>query len=60
MLDVTGSGSEIVYEPLPVDDPTQRQPDIALATRALGWAPVVELTEGVTRTTEWFRQLDLG
>jgi dTDP-glucose 4,6-dehydratase len=60
VLAVTGSGSEIVYHPLPVDDPAQRKPDIGLATRALGWAPVVELTEGVTRTTEWFRQLDLG
>jgi dTDP-glucose 4,6-dehydratase len=60
VLSVTGSSSEIVYHPLPVDDPAQRKPDISLATRALGWAPVVELTEGVTRTTEWFRQLDLS
>jgi dTDP-glucose 4,6-dehydratase len=60
VLSVTGSSSEIVYHPLPVDDPAQRKPDIGLATRALGWAPVVELTEGVTRTTEWFRQLDLS
>jgi dTDP-glucose 4,6-dehydratase len=59
VLAVTGSSSEIVYHPLPVDDPAQRKPDITLATRALGWAPVVELTEGVTRTTEWFRRLDL-
>ena len=39
VLDVTGSTSEIVFEPLPVDDPTQRQPDITLAREVLGWEP---------------------
>ena len=39
MLEVTGSASEIVHEPLPVDDPTQRQPDITLAREQLGWEP---------------------
>ncbi|HEY7438735.1 MAG TPA: NAD-dependent epimerase/dehydratase family protein, partial [Acidimicrobiia bacterium] len=52
---VSGSSSEIVHEPLPVDDPTQRQPDITLARRVLGWEPRVELEEGLTRTLEWYR-----
>ena len=39
VLEVTGSDSEIVFEPLPVDDPTRRCPDITLAHRELGWKP---------------------
>jgi dTDP-glucose 4,6-dehydratase len=56
VLEVTGSDSEIVYEPLPVDDPTQRQPDISLARELLGWEPEVPLREGLARTADWFRQ----
>jgi dTDP-glucose 4,6-dehydratase len=56
VLAVTGSESEIVYEPLPVDDPTQRQPDITLARTHLGWEPRIGLREGLERTAEWFRQ----
>jgi dTDP-glucose 4,6-dehydratase len=56
VLEVTGSPSEIVYEPLPVDDPTQRQPDITLARSALGWEPEIALREGLERTATWFRQ----
>ncbi|MEA3019933.1 MAG: dTDP-glucose 4,6-dehydratase [Actinomycetota bacterium] len=54
--EITGSGSEIVYEPLPVDDPTQRQPDITLARELLGWEPRIELRDGLARTVEWFRE----
>lgn len=50
MLEVTGSRSPIVHEPLPVDDPAQRRPDIGLARRALGWSPVVPLRAGLERT----------
>ncbi len=57
VLDVTNSGSEIVFEPLPVDDPTVRQPDISQARRLLGWEPVVELREGLTRTAEWLARV---
>src|SRR5206468_6877335 len=54
VLVVTGSSSEIVYEPLPVDDPTQRKPDISLAKRVLKWEPRVELDEGLRKTAAWF------
>jgi dTDP-glucose 4,6-dehydratase len=56
VLEVTGSASEILYEPLPVDDPAQRQPDITMAREQLGWEPVVPLPEGLARTTDWFRR----
>jgi nucleoside-diphosphate-sugar epimerase len=54
VLEVTSSSSEIVYEPLPVDDPTQRQPDITLARQVLRWEPRVPLEEGLRNTAEWF------
>jgi dTDP-glucose 4,6-dehydratase len=56
VLEVTGSSSELVEEPLPVDDPTQRQPDISKARELLGWSPTVELREGLERTVPWFRE----
>jgi len=54
-LAATGSTSDLVFEPLPVDDPRQRRPDITLATELLGWAPEVTLDEGLARTVEWFK-----
>jgi len=54
VLDVVGSSSELVYEPLPQDDPTQRKPDITRARTLLGWEPVVQLREGVARTAAAF------
>jgi dTDP-glucose 4,6-dehydratase len=54
VVEITGSSSEISFEPLPEDDPVQRRPDISLATRVLGWQPEVPLREGLMRTAEWF------
>lgn len=54
---ITGSSSEIILKPLPSDDPVQRQPDINLARKALGWEPVVHLEEGLARTIEYFNGL---
>jgi UDP-glucuronate decarboxylase len=51
----TGSGSKIVFKPLPQDDPTQRRPDITLAQNALGWRPTVQLDEGLDRTIAYFK-----
>jgi len=55
VLEITGSSSKIVHEPLPVDDPTQRKPDITLARSLLGWEPDVQLHAGLARTAEWMR-----
>ena len=55
VVEVTGSDSQVVHEPLPIDDPTQRRPDITLARKELGWEPAIELREGLARTIEWFR-----
>ena len=60
ILELTGSPSKLVYEPLPPDDPIQRQPDITLAKERLGWEPTVSLREGLIKTIEWFRAIDLS
>ena len=52
-----GARSEIVFEPLPEDDPQQRQPDITKARRLLGWEPSVSLDDGLRLTLDYFRQL---
>jgi dTDP-glucose 4,6-dehydratase len=54
IIDVTGSSSELVYLPLPVDDPMQRKPDLTKARTLLGWEPTVQLREGIERTAEYF------
>ncbi len=54
---LTGTRSEIVFKPLPVDDPKVRQPDITRAKTILGWEPKVKLEDGLTRTIEYFREL---
>jgi dTDP-glucose 4,6-dehydratase len=56
VLVLTGSKSKIVYEPLPQDDPKQRQPNITKARNILGWEPKVDRHEGLKRTLEYFKQ----
>lgn len=57
IIELTNSGSRIVYQPLPEDDPQQRQPDISLAQASLEWAPITALEEGLVRTIEYFDQM---
>jgi dTDP-glucose 4,6-dehydratase len=54
VLEVTGSSSELMFDPRPIDDPAQRRPDLTLARTILGWEPAIGLDEGVARTAEWF------
>jgi len=56
IIGATGAKSKIVFKPLPQDDPKQRKPDITLARKLLKWEPKVELSEGLARTIEYFRQ----
>src|SRR5262249_8785982 len=55
VLEVTGSSSEIEFRPLPVDDPTQRRPDIRRAQEQLNWTPQVSLRQGLRRLLDWYR-----
>jgi dTDP-glucose 4,6-dehydratase len=55
VLKVTESPSKIVYHPLPVDDPTQRQPDISKAKRLFGWEPKIDLETGLRLSLDYFR-----
>lgn len=59
VLELIGSRSKLIYQALPVDDPTQRRPDITLARQRLGWQPTIPLREGLMKTIEWFRSIDL-
>jgi dTDP-glucose 4,6-dehydratase len=54
VLEVTGSSSELCFEPLPVGDPTRRQPDITRARTLLGWEPEIALPDGLARTRDWY------
>jgi len=60
VIDLTGSCSEIVFRPLPSDDPRQRQPDISLATTRLGWSPAIFLDQGLPPTIRYFNDLISG
>jgi UDP-glucuronate decarboxylase len=56
IIELTGSGSSLVLQPLPIDDPRQRCPDITLAKEKLGWEPTVSLEEGLLQTIAYFKQ----
>lgn len=57
VLKLTGSSSKLIFEPLPSDDPKQRQPDISKAKQALGWEPKVKLEDGLKETIAYFRSI---
>ncbi|MDU9050704.1 MAG: SDR family oxidoreductase [Candidatus Electrothrix sp. Rat3] len=60
VIELTNSKSEIIFEPLPQDDPQQRQPDISLAKEKLGWEPKIPLREGLIPTIAYFDQFLRG
>jgi len=60
VVEMTGSKSELVFRPLPQDDPMQRKPDITLARETLGWEPTVALRQGLVKTIDYFSQLSGG
>ena len=60
VLRLTGSSAKLIFKPLPQDDPKQRQPDIALAKKELGWEPKVSLADGLKETIAYFRTVVRG
>jgi UDP-glucuronate decarboxylase len=57
VLRLTGSSSQLEFQPLPLDDPRKRQPDISLAIRELEWTPRIALEEGLISTIEYFKEV---
>ena len=57
VIDLTGSNSNIIYKPLPQDDPKQRQPNINLAKEKLNWSPNIEIKAGLKRTINYFGEI---
>ncbi|SHF60785.1 UDP-glucuronic acid decarboxylase family protein [Vibrio gazogenes] len=55
VIGLTGSSSRIIYQPLPQDDPLQRQPNIDLARQELNWQPTIQLEQGLSKTIDYFR-----
>jgi len=60
VVEMTGSKSTFIEQPLPADDPMQRQPDITLAKKHLDWEPQIPLRKGLERTIEWFKGVNLS
>ena len=58
IIEITGSQSQLVYRPLPADDPTRRKPDITRAKQLLGWEPTIALQEGLEKTIDWFKTIE--
>ncbi|MDD3250702.1 MAG: SDR family NAD-dependent epimerase/dehydratase, partial [Smithellaceae bacterium] len=57
VIELTGGKSQIVFQPLPSDDPAQRKPDIALAREKLGWRPAISLKQGLIGTIAYFKEI---
>jgi UDP-glucuronate decarboxylase len=60
VIELTGSKSKLIHRPALPDDPAKRQPDITLAREKLNWQPHVKLRDGLQKTIQWFRSIDLG
>jgi UDP-glucuronate decarboxylase len=59
VIELSDSRSRVVHRPLPADDPVRRQPDITLARETLGWSPLVELRQGLQKTIDWLRGIEV-
>ena len=59
VIELTGANVKLIERPLPADDPTRRRPDITLAKKILDWEPKIPLREGLTKTIDWFKTIDL-
>ena len=57
VIELTNSGSDIIFAPLPSDDPAQRQPDITLAKKSLDWSPQISLEKGLEKTIAYFSNI---
>jgi UDP-glucuronate decarboxylase len=57
VINLTGSKSQLTFKSLPLDDPKQRQPDIELANRILGWKPRIDLDGGLVKTIQYFKEI---
>jgi len=60
VMDIVGKKCRVTHKPAPADDPKQRKPDITLAKTVLNWEPTVPLREGLKKTIEWFRSIDMS
>jgi UDP-glucuronate decarboxylase len=58
-IELTGSRSQLVHAPLPADDPKRRCPDITLAQKTLDWSPQIPLRDGLKKTIDWFKTIDI-
>ncbi len=59
VIKLTGARSKLIFSPKPADDPTQRKPDISLARKHLDWEPKIQLEEGLKKTIDWFRSIEM-
>jgi UDP-glucuronate decarboxylase len=60
VIALTGSSSELVFKPLPSDDPKKRCPNISLAKKMFNWEPTISLDEGLKLTIDYFKEIGYG